>query len=242
MEILFEDNDVLLINKPAGLMVHSDGRNTEPTLVDWILEQYPSIAGIGEPLRRGDTAIDRPGIVHRLDRETSGALLLAKNQDSFLFFKSQFQNRTIQKKYHAFVWGHINNSPVTIDVPIGRNKGDFRKWHAGRGVRGETREAITILQTLHNFVDEQGEQFSFIEAHPKTGRTHQIRVHLKYIQRPIVCDSLYNESKPAALGFTRLALHAYQITFTLSSGEQKTVTAPYEPDFKATIAKYVPAC
>lgn len=250
MEILFENKDVLVINKPSGLLVHpsaqfragSGGKNTEPTLVDWILEQYPNLQGVGEPMVADNTSIDRPGIVHRLDKETSGALLLAKNQDSFLLLKSQFQNRTIAKKYHAFTWGHFKESPLTIDVPIGRNKGDFRKWHAGRGVRGEVREAITMVTALCQFQDEAGESFSFIEANPKTGRTHQIRVHLKYIQRPIVCDGLYNEGKPAVLGFNRLALHAREISFSLPNGEQKTVSAPYPADFESAIAKYVPAC
>ncbi len=236
--ILFESDTVLVINKPSGLMVHPDGRSDESTLVDWIVEHYPGMASVGEPMMLEGKTVLRPGIVHRLDRETSGVLLLAKTQDAFLFLKSQFQNRTIQKKYHVFAWGHFKESPVTIDMPIGRNKNDFRKWHAGRGVKGETRDAVTIVTALQQFTDETGEQFSFLEANPKTGRTHQIRVHLKYIQRPIVCDSLYNEGKPMALGFNRLALHAREVTFTLPTGEQKTVLAPYELDFERALAKY----
>lgn len=237
IQIVFENNDLLAINKPAGIMVHPDGKSENPTLVDWILEKYPELKGIGEPLTIDGKVIDRPGIVHRLDKETSGALLLAKNQDSFLFFKKQFQDRLIQKEYHAFVWGHFKEPVTTITAPIGRNKNDFRKWQAGRGIRGETREALTQIKAVQQF-EEKGEQFSFIHAFPKTGRTHQIRVHLSYMQRPIVCDSLYGDYKPAALGFSRLALHARLVTFLLPSGEQKTVVADYPAEFNSALAKY----
>jgi 23S rRNA pseudouridine1911/1915/1917 synthase len=233
--ILFENDDILVINKPAGLMVHGDGRSTKPTLVDWILKERPALAGIGEPM----AGIDRPGIVHRLDEDTSGALLIAKTQESFENLKAQFKDRETQKEYHAFVWGHFKENAGVVNEPIGRNASDFRRWHSGRGTRGEIRQAITRWEAASQFIDENDEPFSFMHLFPKTGRTHQLRVHMKFLQRPIVADSLYGPSKPAALGFARLALHARKISFLSLLGENITIEAPYPPDFAGALAKYV---
>lgn len=224
----------MVINKPAGLMVHGDGKSTKPTLVDWILKERPEIEGVGE--EQGGMA--RPGIVHRLDEDTSGALVIAKTAESFENLKGQFKDRETQKEYHAFVWGHFKEDQGMIDVPIGRNASDFRRWHAGRGTRGEVREAVTRWKAERQFEDENGEQFSFMHLFPKTGRTHQLRVHMKYLQRPIVADSLYGPSKPLALGFERLALHARKISFSLLNGQEMTVEAPYPEDFAQALAKY----
>lgn len=237
-KVLFETADLLVIDKPAGLQVHPDGKNEKETLVDWILEEYPNIAGVGEPLTVDGKTIDRPGIVHRLDEDTSGALIIAKTQESFDFLKEQFQNRLIQKEYHAFVWGHFKEQTGTVDVPIGRNKGDFRRWHAGRGTRGELREALTQWSVVKQF-ESEGELFSFVQLFPKTGRTHQLRVHMKYLQRPIVADPLYAPTKPCALGFERLALHARAIAFTAPNGESVQVEASYPADFQRALAAYV---
>lgn len=235
--ILYETDNILAINKPAGVMVHHDGKSKDKVvLTDWILEHYPDIATVGENM--GDIA--RPGIVHRLDEDTSGVLLIAKNQDTFLFLKEQFQNRTIKKEYNAFAWGHFKESAGVIDVPIGRNKNDFRRWHAGRGTRGELREAVTHWNVVQNFSDENDERLCFLSLAPLTGRTHQLRVHLQYLQRPIVCDSLYGPSKPAALGFGRLALHARSIAFIDREGQKQQIIAPYPADFEEAIAKYCP--
>lgn len=238
MEVLFETPDYLLINKPAGLVVHSDGKTEEPTLVDWILKEWPEIAGVGEPMMVNGRVIDRPGIVHRLDRETSGVMVIAKNQETFEFLKKKFQDRTIEKIYHAFVWGHMNESSGVIDEPIGRNKNDFRAWHAGKGIRGETRPALTKWSNISSFEDEQGERFSFVALEPKTGRTHQLRVHMKFIQRPIVSDTLYAPTKPEALGFSRVALHARKIAFSDQNGKEIVVEAPYPADFEAALARW----
>ncbi len=232
--ILFENDDCMVINKPAGLMVHSDGKTTKPTLVDWILKERPGIAGVGE----AQNGVERPGIVHRLDEDTSGALVIAKTQEMFEHLKKQFQDRDTQKEYHAFVWGHFKESVGIVDEPIGRNANDFRRWHAGRGARGEMREAVTRWQAVQQFEDEQSEKFSFMHLFPKTGRTHQLRVHMKYLQRPIVADSLYGPSKPLALGFQRLALHARKISFFDRTDQEITVEAPYPEDFQKALAKY----
>jgi len=237
IEILYEDSDVLVINKPAGLVVHSDGKTNEPAVTDWVLKHFPQVKGVGEPTKLSDGSfLDRPGIVHRLDRDTSGALVIAKSQPAFLFLKKQFQEREMKKTYRAFVYGVMKNDTDVINRPIARSKNDFRKWTAERGGRGEVREAVTHYEVLGRILPtgRSGEEsgFSFLSVSPKTGRTHQIRVHLKAINHPVVGDSLYAPKRESALGFTRLALHAFSITFKLPSSMEKTVEAPYPKDFK----------
>lgn len=236
--VLYETDDLVVINKPAGLMVHSDGKKDVPVLTDWVLETYPKTKEVGEPMVVDGKTIYRPGIVHRLDEQTSGALIIAKNQETFLFLKKQFQDRTIKKEYHAFVWGHFKEVQGMCDVPIGRSKTDFRRWHAGKGTRGEVREAVTTYTVMEQFLDDNNERFSLVSLSPLTGRTHQLRVHMQYLQRPIVSDGVYGPSKPKALGFERVALHAHRITLTIPSGEQVTIEALYPKDFEAAVAKY----
>jgi 23S rRNA pseudouridine1911/1915/1917 synthase len=235
IDILFKNDDVLVINKPSGLMVHSDGKRSEPTLTDWIVEHYPDIQGVGESLVIDGVVIDRPGIVHRLDAETSGVLLIAKTADAFAYFKQQFMERAIKKEYHAFVWGHFKEVSGTVDAAIGRSPSDFRRRLAGRGVRGETRDAVTKWKAVQQFTDTEGQQFSFMHLFPQTGRTHQLRVHMQYLQRSIVADHLYASTKPDALGFSRLALHARVITFTDRLGKEIRVEAPYPEDFAVAV-------
>jgi len=239
LEILKEDKDFLVINKPAGLIVHSDGRTDELTLCDLILEKFPETKDVGEPLvikneKTGEeTKIARPGIVHRLDRDTSGVIVVARNQKSFEDLKKQFQDRKIQKKYEAFVYGNIKEDSVLINEPIGRSKKNFRQWLAGLRARGEMREAITEIKVLKRSMDKN---VTYIEASPKTGRTHQIRVHLKHIYHPIVCDEIYAPDRESLLGFQRTALHAKSLSFTSLSGEIITFEAPYPDDFKTAIS------
>jgi 23S rRNA pseudouridine1911/1915/1917 synthase len=198
IEVLFENNHLLVINKPSGLVVHSDGKTDEPTVVDWILEHYPDIQGVGEDMNIGDLIISRPGIVHRIDRDTSGCLVIAKTQESFEHIKQQFKDRKVQKTYQALVYGNIKKDSGEITEPIGKSKKDFRMKMAGRGARGTLRDALTefaVLKRLEDAtsVDKQGQtlKYTLVELKPKTGRTHQLRVHLKYINHPIVSDSLY---------------------------------------------------
>ena len=197
IKILYEDSDILAIDKPSGILVHPDQKSREKTILDLFLKKYPKLE-----------------IVHRLDKETSGVLLLAKNQKAHEFLKNQFQNRTIKKTYCAIVSGWVKNDHATINKPIGRSPKDFRRHLAGRGVRGELREAVTEYRVLKRFT-VSGNKFTYLEIHPKTGRTHQIRVHLKFINHPIACDSLYNPGKPCPKGLKRLALHAKSIEFNL---------------------------
>lgn len=229
--VLYEDDDVVVINKPAGLVVHADGKREEPTLTDWIEKNYPESKGVGEPLTLSNSdIIERSGIVHRIDRETSGVMLIAKNQPAFSYFKKQFQDRVISKIYHAFVYGEMKDDDGVIDRPIGRSKKDFRQWSAQRGARGAMREAVT-----HYKVIARSGGFSLVEVIPKTGRTHQIRVHFKAINHPVVSDSLYAPKKEKALGFERLALHAYSIEFNSMNGKKIKVTASYPEDFEKAL-------
>ena len=231
VEILYEDGDVLAVNKQAGLVVHGDGKTSEPTLVDWILKKYPEIKEVGEPGRNPEgEIIYRPGIVHRLDRGTSGVMLVAKNQNSYEFLKKQFQNHQIKKTYYAFVVGEIKVTEGTIDRPIGRSSKDFRMWSAQRGARGEMREAVTDYKVL-----DTGLGYFFIEVCRKTGRTHQIRVHFKAISYPLVHDSLYAPKHENTLGFERLALHSYKIEYIGMDGVTKVVIAPQPDDFSRAI-------
>lgn len=230
--ILYEDDDVLAIDKPAGLVVHSDGKTDEPNLVDWLLSKYPDIKNVGEPwINQKGEEILRSGIVHRLDRETSGVMLVAKTKEGFDLLKNQFKNREVKKIYHAFVVGEMKDSEGIIERPIGRSSQDFRKWSAQRGARGEMREAVTEYKVM----SKKG-GYSFVEVYPKTGRTHQIRVHFKAINHSLVGDSLYGRPQND-LGFKRTALHSYKTFFKDLNGQNHSVEAPYPEDFLGAIKK-----
>jgi 23S rRNA pseudouridine1911/1915/1917 synthase len=232
--VLFEDNDYIVINKPAGLVVHADGRTIEPSVASWVALRHPEMIDVGEPLvLSSGIAVVRPGIVHRLDRETSGALILAKNQNAFLHLKQQFQDRLVGKLYHTFVHGSLKEDEGEIARPIGKSSKDFRRWSAQPGARGELREALTLYRVLG-----RGKDTTFVEVEPKTGRTHQIRVHFKAIHHPVVGDKLYAENQPKRLGFDRTALHAHKITFLNVEGKSVSVEAPYPPDFVEALEKF----
>jgi 23S rRNA pseudouridine1911/1915/1917 synthase len=227
-KILYEDEYILALDKPPGLLVHSDGRAKEPTLVDWINQNYPDLKEVGEEqtLQNGEV-IKRPGLVHRLDKDTSGVIIVAKTKEAYQFLKEQFQNRKVEKIYNAVVWGNFKEKEGIISKPIGRSAGDFRKWSAERGAKGELREAVTEYKVLLPHPD-----FSYLEIKPKTGRTHQIRVHLKSISHPVVCDKLYGSNR-SCLGFDRLALHALSIKLELPNGTYITIESPLPKEFES---------
>ena len=268
IKILYEDSNILAIDKPAGISVHSDGRSKEKTLVDWILKNYPKMEKVGEPMGE----MPRPGIVHRLDRDTSGVLVLAKNQKTYEFLKNQFKDREIKKVYHAVVSGFLREDRGVINKPIGRSPNDFRKRLAGRGARGELKEAVTEYKVIKRFVvpavenfssltlpglpggtlreknsrrlaqKENKEKFTYLEVRPKTGRTHQIRVHMKFLNHPVVGDSLYTPKNLSEMEegiFGRMMLHAKSIEFHLPAGkagnlkgETIKVESPLPKEFK----------
>lgn len=232
IKILYEDKDILAIDKPVGLAVHSDGRTKGKTLVDWILKNYPKMAGVGEPKIFEEKEIPRPGIVHRLDRDTSGVLILAKNKKSFDSLKEQFKNREVRKVYNTLVVGTFKEDRGTINKEIGRSPTDFRRRLAGRGARGELREAITEYTVLKKIEDRKGNKFTYLEVRPKTGRTHQIRVHMKYLNHPVVGDSLYNPDGLKMKDIDRMMLHAKSIKFKNLKGDIMKVESELPLEFE----------
>lgn len=227
--VLFEDASLLVIDKPTGWLTHEDKVTAAPTVVDWFLARCPEAAEVGEPGYASDgTLLQRAGVVHRLDRETSGLLLLAKTADAHAHLKAQFHDRQVRKEYRAFVYGRVNDRWGTIDRPIGRSAKDPRRRSAERGAKGTLRHAVTDYERI-GVGEYAGEAFSYVKLLPKTGRTHQLRVHLRAIDRPIVGDTLYAAHKletSSNLGLTRLALHAHALDLTLPSGVQQRFIAP----------------
>ncbi|MCB9810650.1 MAG: RluA family pseudouridine synthase [Candidatus Nomurabacteria bacterium] len=235
-EIIYEDDEVLVINKPYGLLVHEDWQSgPEGTVVDWFLSQVPGAKGVGEETLKPDgSKLERSGIVHRLDRETSGVMILAKTQKAHAFLKAQFHDRLAKKEYRAFVYGRIHDKWGTINRPIGRSAKDFKKRSAERGAKGVLREAITHFERI-GVGEYKDEAFSYLKLMPQTGRTHQLRVHLKAIDRPIVGDKLYADKKITVsnnLELDRLALHAHILDIVLPNEERQRFIAPIPPEFE----------
>ncbi len=191
-----------------------------PTLVDWLLSRYPEIATVG------DDPAQRPGIVHRLDKDTSGVMLVAKNQKTFEYLKSLFQKHEIIKTYLALVQGELAKKSGVIDAPIGIKNGTTK-----RSIRSTkmAKEAVTEYKVLAG---------SLLEVKPKTGRTHQIRVHLASIGHPIVGDPIYGK-KPSVKN-QRLMLHAASIEFTAPDGKRMRLEAEPPPEFHAQVADTYP--
>lgn len=218
LPILYEDKDVVAVAKPAGLITHSDGRTKEETAEEWFKEKYPEAAG---------------GYVHRLDRDTSGVLVFAKNIAAYESLRKAFHDHEVKKSYHAFVYGVPKQKSGVIDFDIGRSRQDFRLRSAQPKAKGRLRESITRYEV----VGESG-GFALMNMSPETGRTHQIRVHLKAIHHPIIGDALYAPNHPPALGISRLGLHAYQLDLPLPSGGRTTITAPIPDDLASAYAKF----
>lgn len=238
--IVYEDRELMVLNKPAGVKVHNDGKGKEETASDWLVGRYPELKNVGDSVivREGKNVL-RQGIVHRLDKETSGVLLIAKTQQTLRFFKRQFKERKVEKTYHCFAHGVLEPPEGSIDLAIGRSHKDFRKRSTLYKARGVKREAITEYRTI-----ERGGGFSFVEVRPKTGRTHQIRVHLKSLGCSVVCDPLYSPKSEikkiknngcCPLNFERLALHASSLSFTSPSGTSMVVEADLPPDFNEAL-------
>ena len=231
--VLYEDEDVLAVDKPAGMLVHPDGKRVAYTVSDWFVARYPEAARVGEPhLLHDGTPIARPGVVHRLDRDTSGVLLLAKTAEAHAHLKTQFQARQVKKEYLAVVWGEWNEEEGVIARPIGRSassKGPPR-WSAFAKVKGKVRDARTRYR-----VCARGGGFSVVALEPETGRTHQLRVHLQALHHPIVGDALYAPKHPLALGLSRVALHAARVVFRTRKGEEREVAAPLPEDMARAV-------
>jgi 23S rRNA pseudouridine1911/1915/1917 synthase len=240
LPILYEDTDVVAVAKPAGLITHSDGRTKEETAEDWFKEKYPEVAGVGAKV----------GYVHRLDRDTSGVLVFAKNPVAYEFLRKAFHDREVHKTYLAFVYGMLTKKAGTIDFDIGRSRKDFRLRSAQPKAKGHLRNALTKYEVL-----AESEGYSLLKMSPETGRTHQIRVHLKAIHHPIVGDTLYatgflnsdgvGKRKKSTgtpdrelLGINRLGLHAYSLDLPLPTGGRTSITAPIPADLRVAFNKF----
>jgi len=197
--IIHETPDYLVINKSSGLAVHPAPGIKGPTLVDYLLEKYPKIAKVGEdPFR--------PGIVHRLDKDVSGLMVIAKTQEAFDHFKKQFQERKIKKEYLALVYGKIKKDEGIIDFPIGR--AESGKMAARAKTMGEGKHAITEFEVIKRY-----KKFTLVKTHIKTGRTHQIRVHFFAYGHPVVGDKLYKPKKIKLIELGRPFLHSSVLGF-----------------------------
>ncbi|MEK7602568.1 MAG: RluA family pseudouridine synthase [Patescibacteria group bacterium] len=234
LPILYEDADMVAINKPSGLMTHPDGKTTEETASDWFASRYPESKEVGETQRLQDgSEITRPGVVHRLDRETSGVLVFAKTPEAHARLKLAFQDRQAKKTYLAFVYGVPKERKGIIDFAIGRSRQDFRLRSAQPKARGTMRDALTRYRIISDI-----KSHSLVELSPETGRTHQIRVHLKAIHHPVVCDPLYAPNQKCDLDFNRLGLHAYTLELTLASGAHVVLRAPIPEDLVPAFKKF----
>ncbi|MFC1700712.1 RluA family pseudouridine synthase [Patescibacteria group bacterium] len=222
IDIIFENSDIIVIDKPAGLLVHPTHKKEKDTLIDWLINYYPEIRNVGDDK-------NRPGIVHRLDKDTSGLLIIVKNNKYFDYLKKLFANRKIEKKYLALVVGHLKEKKGIITKSISLSKKNYKKRSALLDSHSKT--AITKYKVIKEYKD-----YSLLEISPKTGRTHQIRIHLSSIGYPIAGDKQYKFKRqicPEKL--TRQFLHAKYLKFQLTSGKIVEFKSELPKDLKEVI-------
>ncbi len=225
--IIYTDKDIIVINKPPGISVHGGISVSGKTLTDFLAEEFPEIKKVG------DDPVLRPGLVHRLDKDTTGVMVVAKNQDTFKKLKNIFKNRQAEKVYWAVVCGRVKEKKGIISFPIGRLVKNPLKRGSETGrtkIRG-AREALTEYLTL-----QAGPEYSLLELRPKTGRMHQLRVHLKALGYPVACDRIYggkNVCCPSGAG--RQLLHAKSLSFSMPEGKKWHFEADPPEDMAAAI-------
>jgi 23S rRNA pseudouridine1911/1915/1917 synthase len=225
LDVVYEDDDLLVINKPAGMVVHPAHGHEHGTLVNALLARYPDLAALAES--ETDSA-DRPGIVHRLDRDTSGLIMVARTPQALRRLQQQFKARTVEKTYLALVFGRPEAIEGIIDVPLGRDP-RFRQKMAPRA---DGKPARTHYRVLEDF-----EQYSLLEIGLETGRTHQIRVHLAWLKCPVVGDTVYGRKKNV-LGLKRQFLHAWRLRFRHPrTGETIELEAPLDAHLQAVLGQ-----
>lgn len=213
-KIIFEDENFLVLDKPSGLIVHPTEKVKSGTLVDFLLKHFPAIKGVGEDP-------NRPGIVHRLDKDASGLMVIAKNQNAFAHLKKQFQNREIFKEYTALLFGSLPKDSGTITFPIGRSKTN-RRLMAARPLKEAGREALTNYQVIQRF-----KNYTLVKAIIKTGRPHQIRVHFKSIGHGVVGDPIYKtRGLKIKKEYPRIFLHSSKIVFKDFNNQPKEFNSP----------------
>ena len=220
LQVVFENKDLMVVDKPAGMVVHPAAGHSTGTLVHAALAHAPEMEGIGGELR--------PGVVHRLDKDTSGLILMAKNDRAHRWLQDQFRLRKVVKIYLALVDGHPPTPTGRIEAPIGRDPAHRKQMGVVPIDKG--RESETEYKTLESF-----SQYAFLEVHPLTGRTHQIRIHLAFIHCPIVGDTLYGHRHPT-LPISRHFLHAARLTIQLpGESSLRTFSAPLPPELEQVL-------
>ncbi len=216
--IIFEDEDMLVIDKPAGIAVHPGHGIQDITIAEWFVHKYPEVKEVGENT-------ERPGIVHRLDKDTTGVLLLAKTQKAYDHLKLQFQKRHVEKEYLALVFGEVSSTDGRINQPIARSKRNPMR----RTVDPEGKPAITEWKKERIVNDK----YTLMRVFPFTGRTHQIRVHMHFIRHPIGGDTLYTfKRKKSPEGTKRQLLHAEKLRIKKPNSKRETFIAPLPEDFE----------
>ena len=230
IEIIYEDDDVIVLNKPAGVLSQNAESSKSPSISDFLVKHYPEIRNVGKDEGRF-------GVAHRLDKDTSGVIITAKNNQAFEFLKDQFKNRKTEKIYIALVYGKIKPKEGEINFKIGRSKANPNMQTAIDTKKKEdikAREARTIYKTIEKFKD-----YSLLEVSPKTGRMHQIRVHLKAIGYPIVGDQKYffKKHKNKDLELHRQFLHAEELKITLPNRKKAKFKAKLPNDLKNFLDK-----
>jgi len=230
-KIIYKDENIIVVDKPAGLSVHPNSKEKRNTLINGLIAKFPEIVGIGD--KSGDSWM-RPGIVHRLDKDTSGVIIAARNQKSFDELKRLFKNRKIRKKYLAVVYGKLENKSGVIEKPIAR-AGNYKKQViAGLKTKTKIREAITEYKVLKEF-----KNYSLVEARLITGRTHQVRIHFFSLGHPVAGDKIYkikSKLKSKQINAKRQLLHAGQIKFELL-GKKYSFSSPLPSDFNKFLTR-----
>lgn len=228
LNIIFEDDQVIVINKPAGLTIHPTNRQKSNTLVNALLSYCPTIYQVGQP--------NRPGIVHRLDRYTSGVMIIAKTQTAYRYLVGQFKSRQVKKAYLALVHGDLREERGTISFSLSpRPRANLKvKTRILEGAKPALTQ-YQVLRRLH-LNDDHKKSYTLLKAHPQTGRRHQIRVHLAKIGHPVVGDHLYQfKNHPQIPGLARQFLHAETLSLKLPDQPSQTWRAPLGDDLKQAL-------
>jgi 23S rRNA pseudouridine1911/1915/1917 synthase len=222
LQVIYEDEDVIVVDKPAGMVVHPGAGNQRGTVLNALLAHYPPIRQVGEE--------DRPGVVHRLDKDTSGVVIFAKTDKAYRWLVKQFKSRDVRKTYLALVDGHPPTPTGRIEAPVIRDT--KMRTRMAVGLQGQGRTAISEYFELERFANN-----SYLEVHPITGRTHQIRVHLNYIGTPVVGDTLYGHRKPS-IPMDRFFLHAKSLSIRLPGDRNvHNFEAPLSMDLQMILSK-----
>lgn len=230
IKVIYQDKDILAIDKPAGLVVYNTNREKRESLIDILIKKFPYLKNVGEP--------PRYGLIHRLDKDTSGIILIAKNNQSLKFFQKEFKEKTVEKKYLALVYGVLKENEGEIKTLIGRAKKDRKKQQvylpsSPESQRKGLREAKTYWKVKKRF-----QNYTLLDVSPKTGRKHQIRVHLAYINHPVAGDKVYAFKNQLKLdNLPRQFLHCYYLKIKLTNNKTLEIKIELPIELKNIIKK-----